>query len=68
MRKRVAGCLLVVFAAVFGLAACGGGEGQQQEVEILEERVEELTEDVAELQVFVGMELEEEPQHEKTQP
>ncbi len=61
MRKRVAVCLVVVFGAVFGLAACAGGEGQQQEVEVLEERVEELQEDVAELQWLMGLELEEEP-------
>ncbi len=66
MRKIVTVCLVVFFASVFGAAGCAGGEGQ--EVEILEERVEELEEEVAELYLFVGLELEEEPQHEQTQP
>ncbi len=65
MRKRLAVCLVVFFGSVFGAAACAGGEGQ--EVEILEERVEELEEEVAELQLLMGLELEEEPQQEKTQ-
>ncbi len=67
MRKRVAVCLVVFFGSVFGLAACAGGEGQQ-EVEILEARVAELEEDVGELQALMGLELEEEPQQEQTQP
>ncbi len=66
MRKRVAVCLVVFFGSVFGLAGCAGGQGQ--EVEILEERVEELEEDVWELQGLMGLELEEEPQQEQTQP
>ncbi len=65
MRKRVAVCLVVFFGSVFGLAGCAGGE--QQEVEILEDRVEELEEDVLELQGFMWLETEEEPQQEKTQ-
>ena len=65
MRKRVAVCLLVVFGSVFTLAGCAGGQGQ--EVEILEERVEELEEVVVALQVLMGLELEEEPQQEQTQ-
>ena len=67
MRKKVAVCLVVFFGSVFGLASCAGGEGQQQEVEILEERVQELEEDVEVMQLFLGLELEEEPQQEKTQ-
>ncbi len=61
MRKRIAVCLVVFFSSVFGLAGCAGGQGQQQEVEILEERVEELEEDVWELQGEMELELEEEP-------
>jgi hypothetical protein len=65
MRKRAPVCLVVFFGLLFGLAACAG-EGQV--VEILEERVEELEEEVAELQLFVGLEVKEEPQHEQAQP
>ncbi len=58
--------MVVFFGSVFGLAGCAGG--QQQEVEILEDRVDELEEEVLELQGLMGLELEEEPQQEQTQP
>lgn len=45
---------------MFGTAACAGGE-QQQEIEVLEERVDILEDQIDELQVLVGAELEEEP-------
>ncbi len=81
MSKRNAACFVVAFAAMFGAAACGG-EGQQQaqqqdrvdqlaeQVEEQEEvaEIEELQADVAEMQVLLGFELEEEPKHEQTQP
>ncbi len=67
MRKRVAVCLLVVFAAVFGSAACAGGEGQ--DVEILEQRMQALEQEVAQLRQLVeGGPPQEQPQPQKTQP
>ena len=68
MRKTVAVCFIVAFVSVFG-AACGGGGGQQEErIDQLEAEVEELREEIIEIQMLLGMELEEEPRQERTQP
>ena len=70
MRRTIAVCSVVVLA-VFGTAACAGGEGQQEEVELLEERIELLEDQVQDLQILVGAEVAEEPeepQQEQTQP
>ena len=68
MRRTIAVCSVVFFLAVFGTAACAGGEGQQEEIEILDERVDLLEDRVEELRELVGAELEEEPLQEQTQP
>jgi len=65
VRKRAAVCFVVFFGSLFGLAACAGGE--VQEVEVLEGRAEELEEEVEELQLFVGLDVKDEAQQEKTQ-
>lgn len=68
MRKIVAVCFVVAFVSVFG-AACGdGGGGQQERIDQLEAEVEELREEIIEIEVLLGMELEEEPRQERTQP
>ncbi len=67
LRRRIAVCsIVVVFLAVFGTAACAGGE-TQEEIEVLEERVELLEDEVQDLQLLVGAEVEEEPPQEQTQ-
>ena len=66
--RTIAVCSVVVFLlAVFGTAACAGGE-TQAELEILQERVDTLEDQVEGLQVKVEEELEEEPLQEQTQP
>ncbi len=67
MRRRIAVCFVIALVATFGASACAGGEGQQGEVELLEERVEALEERVEEMQVLLGIELAEDPQQEQTQ-
>lgn len=66
MRIKIAFLFVAVFASVFG-AACGGG-AEQQELEILEERVDELEEAVENLKVMVGTQWAEEQKQEKAQP
>ncbi len=66
MRRRLAACF-VALLAIFGTTACAGG-GNEQEIEALEERVEFLEEELAEIQLLLGTELAEEPQQEQTQP
>ncbi len=67
MKRRSAALFIAALVSIFGAAACGGGEGQvvdeavEQQVEILEERVDAL-------EVRVAEELAEEPQPEQTQP
>ncbi len=68
MRRTIAVCSVVVFLAVFGTAACAGGEGQQEEVEILDERVDLLEDQVEELRELVGEEVVDEQLQEQTQP
>ena len=67
MRRTIAICSVVFFLAVFGTAACAGGE-TQAELEVLEERVDTLEDQVEGLQVEVEEALEEEPPQEQTQP
>ncbi len=68
MRRTIAVCsIAVVFLAVFGTAACAGGE-TQAEIEVLEERVELLEDEVQDLYILIGEEVEEEPPQEQTQP
>jgi hypothetical protein len=67
LRRTIAICSVVFFLAVFGTAACAGGE-TQEEIEILDERVDLLEDRVEELRELVGAELEEEPLQEQTQP
>ncbi len=55
MRRKIVMLFVAAFALVFGAAACGGG-AEQQNLEVLEERVAELEEDVANLNVVVGTE------------
>ncbi len=72
MRKRITVCFVVAFVAVFGMVACGQGGQQQQEkqederIESLQEQVVELQKDVEEMEYWLGVELEEEPQQEQT--
>ena len=68
MSRRIAVCSVVILLAVFGTAACAGGEGKQEEVEILKERVELLEEQVRDLQIIVGEQVMDEPLQEQTQP
>ena len=67
MSRSIAVCSVVVFLAVFGTAACAGGE-TQEEIEVLEERVELLENEVEDLYILVAAEAEEEPPQEQTQP
>ena len=75
--RRIVILFVVAFASVFG-AACGGGAGQQ-DLEILEARLEarvaELEEDVENLEaavenlkVVAGTQWAEEQKQEETQP
>jgi hypothetical protein len=66
MRRKIAVLFVAVLASVFG-SACGGG-AEQQELEILEERVDELEEAVENLKVMVGTQWAEEQKQEKAQP
>ncbi len=65
MRKRIAVCFVVAFASIIGAAACGGGE-QQERIDQLENQVEILEERVEQIQVLLGTELAEEPTNEQT--
>ncbi len=66
MRKRISVCFVVAFASMFGAAACGGGGVQEERIDQLEFEVEVLEERVEEMELLLGMELEEEPTNEQT--
>ncbi len=66
MRKRIAVCFVVAFASMLGAAACGGGGEQEERIDQLELELEILEERVEEIQLLLGMELEEEPINERT--
>ena len=66
MRKRISVCLVVAFASMFGAAACGGGGQQQEEIDQLELEVEILEERLEEVERLLGNELAEEPTNDQT--
>ena len=66
MRKRISVCFVVAFASMFGAAACGGGGEQEERIDQLEFEVEILEERVEEIELLLGIELEEEPTNEQT--
>ncbi len=72
MRRRITVCF-VAFAVVFGTTACAQGGQQQQEkqqeerMESLQKQVVELQKDVEEIEFWLGVELEEEPQQQRQQ-
>ncbi len=66
MRKRIAVCFVVAFASMFGAAARGGGGQQQERIDQLELEVEVLEERVEEIELLLGLELAEEPTNEQT--